>query len=54
LKAFTSRSKNDDRDDAPQDPEHRQEAAQLVGAQVVERLDERFAHGDLRPGAWAS
>ena len=33
--AFAGRRQHDDRDHAPQDPEHRQEAAQLVGAQVL-------------------
>ena len=37
-KAFAGRRQDDDRDHAPQDPEHRQEAAQLVGAKILEGL----------------
>ena len=46
--ALAGRRQDDDRDHAPQDAEHRQEAAQLVGAQVLERPDEGFAHGVTR------
>jgi hypothetical protein len=35
---------NHDRDHAPQNPEHRQEAAQLVGAEVLKDLSDGFSH----------
>ena len=44
--AFAGRREHDDRDHAPQDAEHREEAAQLVGAQVLDGLDDGFAHGE--------
>ena len=53
-KSFAHRRQDDDRDHAPEDAEHREEAAQLVRAQVLEGLNERFAHqpgsSSLSPG----
>ena len=40
--SFAGRRQDDDRDHPPEDAEHREEAAQLVGAQVLERLDDRL------------
>jgi len=45
---FAGRRQDDDRDHSPQDAEHRQEAAQLVGAQVLQRLNEGFFHRRAR------
>src|SRR5262249_42862066 len=42
--ALAGRRQDDDRDHAPQDPEHRQEAAQLVRAKILEGLGECFSH----------
>jgi hypothetical protein len=42
--ALTGCREDDDGDDAPEDPEHGQEAAELVGSQVLERLYESFSH----------
>jgi hypothetical protein len=44
LKALTGGREHDHRHDTPEDAEHRQEAAQLVGAQILEDLDEDFTH----------
>ena len=43
-KPFASGREDDHRNHPPQNPEHGQEAAQLVGAQILERLDEGFPH----------
>ena len=48
---FAGGREDDDGDHAPQDAEHRQEAAQLVGAQVLEGLDDGFTHGWYRLGS---
>ena len=42
--AFARRLQDDDGDDAPQDAEHREEAAQFVRAQVRHYLTEDFKH----------
>ena len=42
--AFARRREDDDRDHAPEDPEHGEEAAQLVGAQVRDDLCKDLAH----------
>ena len=51
---FAGRGEHDNRNHPPEDPEHRQDAAQLVGAQVLERLDDGFLHVPVtreeRPG----
>ena len=47
LEALAHRRQDDHRDHAPQDAEHRQDAAQLVGAQVLKGLNEA-----LRASAW--
>src|SRR5207237_7017343 len=44
------RRQHDDRDHPPEDAEHREAAAQLVGAQILQRLDERFSHRATRLG----
>src|SRR5262245_6066585 len=44
---FAGRREDDNRDHAPQDAEHGQHAAHLVGAQVLKRLNDGFAHGRL-------
>src|SRR6185436_10861116 len=54
--SFAGGRQDDDRDHAPQDPEHRQEAAKLVGAEILEHLNDGFAHtntgADLTAGPY--
>ena len=50
LETFAHRRQDDDRHHAPEDAEHREKAAELVRAEVLQRLEEGFAHGSTQPG----
>src|SRR5207248_921592 len=45
---FAGRRQHHDRDHPPQDAEHGQKAAQLIGAQVLKGLEDGFSHYDGR------